>query len=152
MGNEIIKKYLLDRGWHQVNYTPDNPPRGTIPKGVAYATRLGAVWKVFEDGENYDTDLKMLSDTVDEILTATQVKVLPTKRGSVILILSRNGITTCTFAMLTEDLRGPLQWVTSMGDIIDPKFIGDDWLPATINVEGVASWELELMTEFMEEG
>ena len=147
MGNEIVKECLLHQGWHQVNYTPDNPPRGTIPKGVSYAIRTGSVWMVFEDGEKYDINLKMLSDTVDEILTATPVKVLPTKRGSVILITPRNGNMPYTFAMLTKDLRGPLQWVTSMGDIIDPKYIGDGWLPATINVEDVASWELELMLD-----
>ena len=145
MGNEIIKKHLLDRGWEPVNYTPDNPPRGTIPEGVPYATRVGSVWAVFEDGENFDIDLEKLSGTFDEILTATPVKVLPTERGSVILTLSRNGNMRCTFAMLTKDVGGPLQWVTSMGDIVDPQFIGDDWLPATINVEGLASWELELM-------
>ena len=151
MGNEIIKECLLHRGWHQVNYTPDNPPRGTIPEGVPYATRTGSVWEVFESGANYDLNLSGLSDTADEILTATPAKVLPTKRGSVILITPRNGNMPYTFAMLTEDLRGPLQWVTSMGDIIDPKFIGDDWLSATINVEGVASWELELMLDTQEE-
>ena len=143
MGNGIFKEYLLRHlGWHQVNYTPDNPPRGTIPEGVPYATRTGSVWKVYESGENYDTDLKMLSDTVDEILTATPVRVLPTKPGSVIFILSRPGKTGgCEWAMRTS-CGGHLQWVTSNNTYLDEETIGDDWLPVTVNVEGMLPWEV----------
>ena len=148
MGNEIIKESLLDRGWHPVNYTPDNPPRGTIPEGVPYATRLGSVWEVFESGENYDTDLKMLSDTVDEILTAIPIKTLPTKPGSVIFIISRPGksVGPAEWAMRTS-CGGHLQWVTSNNTYLDEETIGDDWLPVTVNVEGMLPWEVNLLED-----
>jgi len=146
MGNEIIKKCLLDRGWHPVNYTPDNPPRGTIPEGVPYATRTGSVWKVYESGVNYDLDLSGLSDTVDEILTAIPIKTLPTKPGSVIFIISRPGRTVgpAEWAMRTS-CGGHLQWVTSNITYLDDETIGDDWLPVTVDVEGMPSWEVQLL-------
>ena len=150
MGNEIVKECLLHQGWHQVNYTPDNPPRGTIPKGVSYAIRTGSVWMVFEDGEKYDINLKLLSATVDEIFTVTPVKVLPTKPGSVIFIISRPGKTGgCEWAMRTS-CGGYLQWVTSNNTYLDEETIGDDWLPVMVNVEDVASWELALMLDTQE--
>ena len=151
MGNKIIKEYLLHRGWHQVNYTPDNPPRGTIPEGVSYAIRTGSVWMVFEDGEKYDINLKLLSATVDEILTAIPIKTLPTKPGSVIFIISRPGkaVGPAEWAMRTS-CGGHLQWVTSNITYLDDETIGDDWLPVTVNVEDVASWELELMLDTQE--
>lgn len=148
MGNETIKEYLLDRGWHPVNYTPDNPPRGTIPEGVPYATRTGSVWKVYESGVNYDLDLSGLSDTVDEILTAIPIKTLPTKPGSVIFIISRPGrpVGPAEWAMRTS-CGGHLQWVTSNITYLDDETIGDDWLPVTVDVEGMPPWEVELLED-----
>lgn len=148
MGNETIKEYLLDRGWHPVNYTPDNPPRGTIPEGVSYAARMGSVWKVYESGVNYDLDLSGLSDTVDEILTAIPIKTLPTKPGSVIFIISRPGRTVgpAEWAMRTS-CGGHLQWVTSNITYLDDETIGDDWLPVTVDVEGMPPWEVELLED-----
>ena len=148
MGNETIKEYLLDRGWHPVNYTPDNPPRGTIPEGVPYATRTGSVWTLFESGVNYDLDLNRLSDTVDEILTAIPIKTLPTKPGSVIFIISRPGRTVgpAEWAMRTS-CGGYLQWVTSNNTYLDDETIGDDWLPVTVDVEGMSPWEVELLED-----
>lgn len=148
MGNETIKEYLLDRGWHPVNYTPDNPPRGTIPEGVPYATRTGSVWKVYESGVNYDLDLSGLSDTVDEILTAIPIKTLPTKPGSVIFIISRPGrpVGPAEWAMRTS-CGGYLQWVTSNITYLDDETIGDDWLPVTVDVEGMPPWEVELLED-----
>ena len=149
MGNEIFKEYLLRHlGWHSVNYTPDNPPRGTIPEGVPYATRTGSVWTLFESGVNYDLDLNRLSDTVDEILTAIPIKPLPTKPGSVIFIISRPGRTVgpAEWAMRTS-CGGYLQWVTSNNTYLDEETIGDDWLPVTVDVEGMASWEVKLLED-----
>ena len=148
MGNETIKECLLSRGWHPVKYTPDNSPRGTIPEGVPYATRTGSVWEVFESGENYDLDLNRLSDTVDEILTAIPIKVLPTKPGSVIFIISRPGKTVgpAEWAMRTS-CGGYLQWVTSNNTYLDEETIGDDWLPVTVNVEGMLPWEVNLLED-----
>ena len=148
MGNETIKEYLLYRGWHPVNYTPDNPPRGTIPEGVPYATRTGSVWTLFESGVNYDLDLNRLSDTVDEILTAIPIKTLPTKPGSVIFIISRPGRTVgpAEWAMRTS-CGGHLQWVTSNNTYLDDETIGDDWLPVTVDVEGMPPWEVELLED-----
>ena len=148
MGNGIIKEYLLDRGWHPVNYTPDNPPRGTIYEGVPYATRTGSVWTLFESGVNYDLDLNRLSDTVDEILTAIPIKTLPTKPGSVIFIISRPGRTVgpAEWAMRTS-CGGHLQWVTSNNTYLDDETIGDDWLPVTVDVEGMPSWEVNLLED-----
>ena len=148
MGNEIIKECLLSRGWHPVKYTPDNSPRGTIPEGVPYATRTGSVWEVFESGENYDLDLNRLSDTVDEILTAIPIKVLPTKPGSVIFIISRPGKTVgpAEWAMRTS-CGGYLQWVTSNNTYLDEETIGDDWLPVTVDVEGMPLWEVTLLED-----
>ena len=147
MGNEIIKECLLSRGWHPVKYTPDNSPRGTIPEGVPYATRTGSVWKVYESGVNYDLDLSGLSDTVDEILTAIPIKTLPTKPGSVIFIISRPGKTGgCEWAMRTS-CGGHLQWVTSNNTYLDEETIGDDWLPVTVNVEGMLPWEVNLLED-----
>ena len=147
MGNEIFKEYLLRHlGWHSVNYTPDNPPRGTIYEGVPYATRTGSVWTLFESGVNYDLDLNRLSDTVDEILTAIPIKTLPTKPGSVIFIISRPGRTVgpAEWAMRTS-CGGYLQWVTSNNTYLDDETIGDDWLPVTVDVEGMPPWEVELL-------
>ena len=148
MGNETIKEYLLSRGWHSVNYTPDNPPRGTIYEGVPYATRTGSVWTLFESGVNYDLDLNRLSDTVDEILTAIPIKTLPTKPGSVIFIISRPGRTVgpAEWAMRTS-CGGYLQWVTSNNTYLDEETIGDDWLPVTVDVEGMPPWEVELLED-----
>ena len=148
MGNETIKEYLLDRGWHPVNYTPDNPPRGTIPEGVPYAVRTGSVWKVYESGVNYDLDLSGLSDTVDEILTAIPIKTLPTKPGSVIFIISRPGkaVGPAEWAMRTS-CGGHLQWVTSNITYLDDETIGDDWLPVTVDVEGMPPWEVQLLED-----
>ena len=148
MGNETIKEYLLDRGWHPVNYTPDNHPRGTIPEGVPYATRTGSVWTIFDSGVNYDLDLNRLSDTVDEILTATPIKTLPTKPGSVIFIISRPGrpVGPAEWAMRTS-CGGYLQWVTSNITYLDDETIGDDWLPVTVDVEGMPPWEVELLED-----
>lgn len=148
MGNETIKEYLLDLGWYPVNYTPDNPPRGTIPEGVPYATRTGSVWKVYESGVNYDLDLSGLSDTVDEILTAIPIKTLPTKPGSVIFIISRPGrpVGPAEWAMRTS-CGGHLQWVTSNITYLDDETIGDDWLPVTVDVEGMPPWEVELLED-----
>lgn len=148
MGNEIFKEYLLRHlGWHSVNNTPDNPPRGTIPEGVPYATRTGSVWTLFESGVNYDLDLNRLSDTVDEILTAIPIKTLPTKPGSVIFIISRPGKTDgCEWAMRTS-CGGYLQWVTSNNTYLDDETIGDDWLPVTVDVEGMPPWEVELLED-----
>ena len=148
MGNETIKEYLLDRGWHPVNYTPDNPPRGTIYEGVPYATRTGSVWTLFESGVNYDLDLNRLSDTVDEILTAIPIKTLPTKPGSVIFIISRPGRTVgpAEWAMRTS-CGGYLQWVTSNNTYLDEETIGDNWLPVTVYVEGMSPWEVELLED-----
>ena len=149
MGNEIFKEYLLRHlGWHSVNYTPDNPPRGTIYEGVPYATRTGSVWTLFESGVNYDLDLNRLSDTVDEILTAIPIKTLPTKPGSVIFIISRPGRTVgpAEWAMRTS-CGGYLQWVTSNNTYLDDETIGDDWLPVTVGVEGMPSWEVNLLED-----
>ena len=149
MGNEIFKEYLLRHlGWHSVNYTPDNPPRGTIYEGVPYATRTGSVWTLFESGVNYDLDLNRLSDTVDEILTAIPIKTLPTKPGSVIFIISRPGRTVgpAEWAMRTS-CGGYLQWVTSNNTYLDEETIGDDWLPVTVDVEGMPPWEVELLED-----
>ena len=148
MGNETIKEYLLSRGWHPVNDTPDNPPRGTIYEGVPYATRTGSVWTLFESGVNYDLDLNRLSDTVDEILTAIPIKTLPTKPGSVIFIISRPGRTVgpAEWAMRTS-CGGYLQWVTSNNTYLDDETIGDDWLPVTVDVEGMSPWEVELLED-----
>ncbi len=148
MGNGIIKECLLDRGWHPVNYTPDNPPRGTIPEGVPYATRTGSVWTVFDSGVNYDLDMNRLSDTVDEILTAIPIKTLPTKPGSVIFIISRPGrpVGPAEWAMRTS-CGGHLQWVTSNITYLDDETIGDDWLPVTVDVEGMPPWEVELLED-----
>ena len=149
MGNEIFKEYLLRHlGWHSVNYTPDNPPRGTIYEGVQYATRTGSVWTLFESGVNYDLDLNRLSDTVDEILTAIPIKTLPTKPGSVIFIISRPGRTVgpAEWAMRTS-CGGYLQWVTSNNTYLDDETIGDDWLPVTVGVEGMPSWEVNLLED-----
>ena len=149
MGNETIKEYLLRHlGWHSVNYTPDNPPRGTIYEGVPYATRTGSVWTLFESGVNYDLDLNRLSDTVDEILTAIPIKTLPTKPGSVIFIISRPGRTVgpVEWAMRTS-CGGYLQWVTSNNTYLDDETIGDDWLPVTVDVEGMSPWEVELLED-----
>ena len=148
MGNKIIKEYLLDRGWHPVNYTPDNPPRGTIPEGVPYATRTGSVWTLFESGKNYDLNLRGLSDFVDEILTAIPIKILPTKPGSVIFIISRPGkaVGPAEWAMRTS-CGGHLQWVTSNNTYLDEETIGDDWLPVTVDVEGMSPWEVELLED-----
>ena len=149
MGNEIFKEYLLRHlGWHSVNYTPDNPPRGTIYEGVPYATRTGSVWTLFESGVNYDLDLNRLSDTVDEILTAIPIKTLPTKPGSVIFIISRPGRTVgpAEWAMRTS-CGGYLQWVTSNNTYLDDETIGDDWLPVTVGVEGMPPWEVKLLED-----
>lgn len=149
MGNEIFKEYLLRHlGWHSVNYTPDNPPRGTIPEGVPYATLTGSVWTLFESGVNYDLDLNRLSDTVDEILTAIPIKTLPTKPGSVIFIISRPGrpVGPAEWAMRTS-CGGHLQWVTSNNTYLDDETIGDDWLPVTVDVEGMPPWEVELLED-----
>ena len=148
MGNEIIKECLLSRGWHPVKYTPDNSPRGTIPEGVPYATRRGSVWEVYESGVNYDLDLSGLSDTVDEILTAIPIKTLPTKPGSVIFILSLPGrpVGPAEWAMRTS-CGGYLQWVTSNNTYLDEEAIGDDWLPVTVNVEGMLPWEVNLLED-----
>lgn len=149
MGNEIFKEYLLRHlGWHSVNYTPDNPPRGTIPEGVPYATRTGSVWTLFESGVNYDLDLNRLSDTVDEILTAIPIKTLPTKPGSVIFIISRPGrpVGPAEWAMRTS-CGGHLQWVTSNNTYLDDETIGDDWLPVTVDVGGMPPWEVELLED-----
>ncbi len=149
MGNEIFKEYLLRHlGWHSVNYTPDNPPRGTIPEGVPYATRTGSVWTLFESGVNYDLDLNRLSDTVDEILTAIPIKTLPTKPGSVIFIISRPGrpVGPAEWAMRTS-CGGHLQWVTSNITYLDDDTIGDDWLPVTVDVEGMPPWEVKLLED-----
>lgn len=149
MGNETIKEYLLRHlGWHSVNYTPDNPPRGTIYEGVPYATRTGSVWVVLESGANYDLNLRRLSDFVDEILTAIPIKTLPTKPGSVIFIISRPGRTVgpAEWAMRTS-CGGYLQWVTSNNTYLDDETIGDDWLPVTVDVEGMSPWEVELLED-----
>lgn len=149
MGNEIFKEYLLRHlGWHSVNYTPDNPPRGTIPEGVPYATLTGSVWTLFESGVNYDLDLNRLSDTVDEILTAIPIKTLPTKPGSVIFIISRPGrpVGPAEWAMRTS-CGGHLQWVTSNNTYLDDETIGDDWLPVTVDVGGMPPWEVELLED-----
>ena len=149
MGNEIFKEYLLRHlGWHSVNYTPDNPPRGTIYEGVPYATRTGSVWTLFESGVNYDLDLNRLSDTVDEILTAIPIKTLPTKPGSVIFIISRPGRTVgpAEWAMRTS-CGGYLQWVTSNNTYLDDETIGDDWLTVTVGVEGMPPWEVKLLED-----
>lgn len=149
MGNEIFKEYPLRHlGWHSVNYTPDNPPRGTIPEGVPYATRTGSVWTLFESGVNYDLDLNRLSDTVDEILTAIPIKTLPTKPGSVIFIISRPGrpVGPAEWAMRTS-CGGHLQWVTSNITYLDDDTIGDDWLPVTVDVGGMPPWEVELLED-----
>ena len=131
-----------------MKYTPDNSPRGTIPEGVPYATRTGSVWKVYESGVNYDLDMSGLSDTVDEILTAIPIKTLPTKPGSVIFILSLPGrpVGPAEWAMRTS-CGGHLQWVTSNNTYLDEETIGDDWLPVTVNVEGMLPWEVNLLED-----